>query len=66
MFFRVLLTALSCSAPFIVISDNVPNWVRISAWVYMFGMLAVGIMALKAEQIIGWCDKQLDKKNRGK
>jgi hypothetical protein len=32
----------------------------------MFGMLAVGIMALKAEQIIGWCDKQLDKKNRGK
>ncbi|EGQ8490967.1 hypothetical protein GTP20_23815 [Vibrio alginolyticus] len=63
MFFRVLFTALSCSAPFIVISDNVPNWLSIFAWVYIFGMLGVGVMALKAEQIRGWCDKQLAKKN---
>ncbi|EGR4184841.1 hypothetical protein [Vibrio parahaemolyticus] len=63
MFFLVLFTVLSCSAPFIVISDNVPKWICVLAWVYIFGMMAVGVMTLKADQIIAWCDKQLAKKN---
>lgn len=64
MFFRVLFTVLSCSAPFIVISDNVPEWICVLAWVYIFGMMAVGVMTLKADQIIAWCDKQLEKKKK--
>lgn len=63
MFFRVLFTALSCSAPFIAISDNVPHWMSVLGWIYILGMLCVGILAFKAEQIISWCDKQLAKKN---
>ncbi len=64
MVFRVLFTALSCSAPFIAISDNVPGWMKVIAWVYILGMMALGVMALKADQIIAWCDKQLDKKKK--
>ncbi|MCG6308651.1 hypothetical protein K6U49_08585 [Vibrio alginolyticus] len=63
MFVRAIFTVLSCSAPFIVISDNVPNWVTVLAWVYILGMMVVGVMALKTKQIIAWCDKQLAKKN---
>ena len=63
MFLRVLFTALSCSAPFIAISDNVPHWLSVLGWIYILGMLCLGILALKADQIISWCDKQLAKKN---
>lgn len=63
MLFRVILTVLSCSAIFIVFSDNVPNWISVVSWVYMFAMMAVGVMALKADKITAWCDKQLVKKN---
>ncbi|EGQ9547210.1 hypothetical protein AW040_23020 (plasmid) [Vibrio parahaemolyticus] len=64
MFCRVLFTALSCSALFIAISDNVPHWVNVLGWIYILGMLCVGILALKAEQIISWCDKQFAKKRK--
>ena len=63
MFLRVLFTTLSCSAPFIAISDNVPHWLSVLGWIYILGMLCVGILTLKADQIISWCDKQLAKKN---
>ncbi|GHW31800.1 hypothetical protein KW511_21480 [Vibrio fluvialis] len=63
MFLRAIFTALSCGALFIVISDNVPTWVEVLAWVYILGMMLVGVMTLKADQIIAWCDKQLANKN---
>lgn len=64
MFSRAFFTALLCSAPFIVISDNVPNWGTVLAWVYILAMMAVGVMALKAKRIIAWCDNQLEKKSK--
>lgn len=64
MFLRAIFTVLSCGAPFIVISDNVPTWVEVLAWVYILGMMLVGVMTLKADQIIAWCDKLLAKKRK--
>ncbi|WP_257967504.1 hypothetical protein, partial [Vibrio parahaemolyticus] len=63
MLFRIIFTVLSCSALFIVISDNVANWMSVMAWIYIFAMMAVGVMTLKADKIITWCDKLLTKKD---
>ncbi|EPO2900208.1 MULTISPECIES: hypothetical protein [Vibrio] len=63
MFLRVLFTALSCSAPFLLVSDNVPSWMNLAAWIYIILMIAFGLMALKAREIIAWCDKQLGDKD---
>lgn len=62
MFVRVIFTALSLSAVFVVVNDNVPTWGHVLGWGYILGMLALGVMTLKAEQLMAWCDKQLAKK----
>ncbi|TKE77778.1 hypothetical protein FCV54_18660 [Vibrio sp. F12] len=64
MVFLIILTALSCSAPFIAVSDKVPLWLNVLGWIYILGMLCVGIVVLKAEQSISWCDKQSAKKRK--
>ncbi|CAK3017508.1 conserved hypothetical protein [Vibrio crassostreae] len=64
MFVRVIFSALSLCAVFVVVSDNVPHWVSVLGWIYILGMLCVGVLALKAEQIISWCDKQLTKRRK--
>lgn len=63
MFVRVIFTALSLSAVFVVVNDSVPTWGHVLGWGYILGMLALGVMTLKAEQLMAWCDKQLAKKN---
>lgn len=63
MFIRVISTALSFGIIFIVVSDNVPRWANILGWVCILGVLALGVMTLKAEQIMAWCEKQRSKKN---
>ncbi|MCA2486335.1 hypothetical protein LAZ45_25525, partial [Vibrio alginolyticus] len=39
MFIRVIFTVLSFCAVFVVVSDNVPTWVEVLAWVYILGMM---------------------------
>ena len=63
MFVRGIFTVLSLSAAFVVVNDNVPTWGHVLGWGYILGMLALGVMTLKAEQLMAWCDKQLTKKN---
>jgi hypothetical protein len=63
MFVRVIFTALSFSAVFVVVNDSVPTWGHVLGWGYILGMLVLGVMTLKAEQLMAWCDKQLAKKN---
>lgn len=63
MFFRVIFTALSLSAVFVVVNNNVPTWGHVLGWGYILGMLVLGVMTLKAEKLMAWCDKQLAKKN---
>ncbi|MDF4583462.1 hypothetical protein P3499_24980, partial [Vibrio parahaemolyticus] len=64
MFIRVIFTALSFCAVFIVVSDNIPGWGNALGWSYILGMLALGVITLKAEQLMAWCDKQLAKKRK--
>ncbi|EOW9375044.1 hypothetical protein [Vibrio cincinnatiensis] len=64
MFIRVIFTALSFCAVFVVVSDNIPGWGNALGWSYILGMLALGVITLKAEQLMAWCDKQLAKKRK--
>ena len=64
MFIRVIFTALSFCAVFVVVSNNVPSWGHVLGWGYILGMLALGVITLKAEQLMAWCDKQLAKKRK--
>ncbi|KKX76703.1 hypothetical protein UF36_19305 [Vibrio parahaemolyticus] len=63
MFLRVLFNALSCSAPFLLVSDNEPSWMNLAAWLYIILMIAFGLMALKEREIIAGCYKQLGDKD---
>ncbi|MDE1240524.1 hypothetical protein [Vibrio aestuarianus] len=58
MLVRTALSALSCSAPFLAVSNNVPEWVNITAWLYIGLMMVVAVMALKSEKIMAWCEKK--------
>lgn len=58
MLVRTVLSALSCSAPFLAVSDNVPEWVNIIAWLYIGLMMVVAVMLLKSEKIMAWCEKK--------
>lgn len=58
MFVRIALSALSCGAPFVVLSDNVPDWISGLAWFYILLMMVIGVVALKADQVITWCDRK--------
>jgi len=64
MFVRVIFSALSLCAVFVVVSDNVPTWGHVFGWSYILGMLVLGVITLKAEQLMAWCDKQLAKKRK--
>ena len=64
MFVRVNFTVLSLSAVFFVVNDNVSTWGHILGWGYILGMLALGLMTLKAEQLMAWCDKALRHMNK--
>ena len=64
MFFRLISTALSILVMFTIASDEVTGWVQILAWIYVIALIVFGVMALKAKQIMVWCDKQLSKQGR--
>ncbi|KKX74845.1 hypothetical protein UF36_20835 [Vibrio parahaemolyticus] len=54
---------MSRSASFLLVSDSVPSWMNLADWIYIIVIIAFGLMAWKAREIISRCDKQLGDKD---